>query len=179
MDELRLTRRDALTAVAASGTLAGISLAVSEAADEADSQQGDSALSDTDIATAEAVATVVYPTAVDVTTAFIETYLRRLSTDRKAALSDTVEALNAHTQSSYGASFHEIDDRSKRDAVLRSLGVNRARSVSTGSVQERVRYHLVNSLLYALFTTPKGSRLVGVENPTGYPGGSTTELNYD
>lgn len=179
MDELRLTRRDALTAVAAGGTLAGGSLAISEVAGEVDSQQGDSALSDTDIATAEAVATVVYPSAVDVTTVFIETYLRRLSRDRKAALSDTVEDLNAHTQSQYGPAFHGIEARSKRDAVLRSLGVNRARSVPAGSVPERVRYHLVNSLLYALFTTSKGSQLVGVENPTGYPGGRTTALNYD
>jgi hypothetical protein len=51
------------------------------------------------------------------------------------------------------------------------MGVQSAESDSGGGVPERIRYHLVNSLLYALFTSPMGSELVGISNPTGHPGG--------
>jgi len=40
-----------------------------------------------------------------------------------------------------------------------------------GTVPARIRYHLVNGLLYALFTSPVGTRLFGIRNPIGYPGG--------
>jgi hypothetical protein len=34
-----------------------------------------------------------------------------------------------------------------------------------------VRYYVVNELLYALYTSPTGGELVGIENPQGHPGG--------
>ena len=176
MVDITLTRRDALTTLAAGG-IAGGSLGVSELAVEA--QPEPRSLTDHEIATAEAVATVVYPSAVTVTTEFVATYLRGLGDDRKAALSETVADLNTHTQQRYGEVFHGIQPRAKRDAVLRSLGVNRAQSRPAGTVPERVRYHLVNSLLYALFTTPRGGELVGIENPIGHPGGFLTDSNHD
>jgi uncharacterized membrane protein YbhN (UPF0104 family) len=54
---------------------------------------------------------------------------------------------------------------------LRSLGVDRAASRREGNRAEQIRFYLVNSLLYLLFTKPRGSRLVGIENPDGHPGG--------
>lgn len=171
MDSITLTRRDALEALAGGGLAAGGALAVSERAVDTEPPASSTDLSAVEVATAAAVAEVVYPSAVDVTTAFVERYLRGLDAERTAALIETVEDLNRHTRSRYGEAFHELDSRDKRDAVLRSLGVDRVRSVPTGTVPERVRYHLVNSLLYALFVTPKGGELVGISNPTGYPGG--------
>jgi hypothetical protein len=40
-----------------------------------------------------------------------------------------------------------------------------------GTDRERVRYYLVDELLYALYASPTGGRLLGIENPPGHPGG--------
>jgi hypothetical protein len=34
-----------------------------------------------------------------------------------------------------------------------------------------VRHLVVNDLLYALYASPTGARLAGLENPPGHPGG--------
>ncbi|MEA5408870.1 hypothetical protein VB773_15715 [Haloarculaceae archaeon H-GB2-1] len=41
-----------------------------------------------------------------------------------------------------------------------------------GTTAERVRYYLVNEPLYALYASPTGGTLVGIENPQGHPGGT-------
>jgi hypothetical protein len=40
-----------------------------------------------------------------------------------------------------------------------------------GSDEQRVRYFVVNELLFALYASPTGGELVGIENPQGHPGG--------
>jgi hypothetical protein len=35
----------------------------------------------------------------------------------------------------------------------------------------RVRYYVVNELLFALYASPTGAELLGLENPQGHPGG--------
>jgi hypothetical protein len=54
------------------------------------------------------------------------------------------------------------------------MGVGRVQSVSDGPLPSRITFHLVNTLLYALFSTPKGSALFGIRNPIGYGGGFAT-----
>ena len=59
----------------------------------------------------------------------------------------------------------------RRDTVLRQLGVHTADEDPDGTRAERIRYYVVNELLYALYASPTGGELVGIENPQGYPGG--------
>jgi hypothetical protein len=37
-----------------------------------------------------------------------------------------------------------------------------------------VRYYVVNELLLALYASPTGGELVGIENPQGHPGGTAS-----
>lgn len=169
MAEFRLTRRDALAAAVA----AGGSLALSEATVERSAAgRPDAELAAHEIATAQAVAEVVYPSTVETSPEFVEAYLRRLDTERTAGLRAAIAALDTATRRRHGRQFVALDAHTHRERVLRSLGVDRAASVPDGTAVERIRYHLVNSLLYALFSSPTGSRLVGIENPIGHPGGA-------
>ena len=58
-----------------------------------------------------------------------------------------------------------------RDRLLRGIGVETADPVPDGTLTERVRFYLVNDLLFAFYASPTGGRLVGIENPIGHPGG--------
>lgn len=166
---MKLTRRDALKALGVGGATGG-GLAVSETLVRTDFSAGDSSLSDGEFATLEAVAETVYPSAVEVTPAFLETHVTQLDDERTKSMASSIADLDEFTQSRYGRSFHDLS-RSKRDIALRALGVDRAASRPAGNQAEQIRFHLVNSLLYLLFSRPKGSRLAGIENPDGYPGG--------
>lgn len=91
-------------------------------------------------------------------------------------MKQTISDLNGYTVDANGEPFYEISSGSEKISILSSLGVENAKSDSTGGIPSRVRYYLVNGLLYALFTTPKGSKLVGIDNPRGYPGGFATYI---
>lgn len=170
MDRMKLTRRDALKALAAGGVAGAGGLAASEALVRTELSRADPSLSEEDFTTLEAVADTIYPSQVEVTREFIETYVGSLREGRKESMARAAAQLNDFTRSRYGAVFYELSS-SARDVSLRTLGVDRAISRPDGNRAERIRYHIVNGLLYALFTTPRGSRLVGIENPDGYPGG--------
>lgn len=165
----RLTRRDALAALVAGGLgLGGSAVIVSEGVDDAP-LEGD--LGDDAMETLVAVAEAVYPSAVQVEDSFVSTYVRGLPSDRRAGMVEAVEALDDGARRLTGSQFAALPSASKRRSVLRRLGVDRARSAPDGTPPERILYHLVNSLLYALFSSPRGGDLVGIENPAGYPGG--------
>lgn len=168
---MELTRRDALRAFAVGGGAAGVSLAASEMLVDRGNGTDSTGYAEGDIETLYRVAEVVYPSEVEVTRGFIGAYVRRLPDDRQTAISQTVSLLNSETESRYGQSFTASTSADRRDSMLRSLGVHRVESTPDGGVPERIRYHLVNTLLYALFTTPRGSKLVGIESPRGHPGG--------
>lgn len=169
---LRLTRRDALAAIAAGGLVGG-SLLASELAvgERADGSEGaGERFDDAEVGTLVAVATAVYPTTVSTDPSFVEAYTRRVSPERRAAMRDAMAALEDHTHRLRGRAFTALSS-SEREAALRELGVDRVHPRPDGTDPERIRYHLVNTLLYALFSTPRGSELIGITNPTGYPGG--------
>lgn len=171
---MRLTRRDALEALAA-GTVAGIgSLTVSELATRLDDQGAEQQLQRVDIETAEAVADVVYPSEVTVSPEFIETYYSSMPDELRPKAIRAIQDLNSVSKRKFSTAFANVESRKTRDDMLRAVGVNRAQANPEGAVPERVRYFLVNSLLYALFTTPKGSKLFGIDNPKGYAGGFAT-----
>ncbi len=174
---LTLTRRDAVAALIAGGVGVGApALVVSEGTDDhggasdLSDADGSSDLTDAHVSTLVALAEVIYPSAVEATSRFVRTYAGNLPEDRRAAVAEAVSLLDDGARRYAGRDFADLA-ASQRDAVLRRMGVDTVESDPTGSAPARVRYHLVNSLLYALFTTPRGSELVGIQNPTGYPGG--------
>jgi len=121
-------------------------------------------------------ARVLYPSAVEGHREFVGTYVRGRVDDRPAyrrGLTDAVAEVEAAAREWYGDDFAALalDDC---DRLLRELGVRTAEPDPDGTVAERVRYYLVNDLLYALYTSPTGGRLVGIENPPGHPGGTTS-----
>lgn len=163
---MKLTRRDALNALAAGGVATGSGLAVSELLVRTEFSGIDSPLSEGEFETVEAVAETIYPSEIDV----IEASLAQLTDERKASTSRSIADLDAFARNRYGQPFRGLS-RPARDSALRSLGVNRTESRPDGNRSEQIRYHLVNSLFYLLFSSPKGSRLVGIENPNGHPEG--------
>lgn len=170
MLDMKLTRRDALKALAGSGVASGSTLTVSEIVTRTESDQTSSLVTDEDFLTLEAVAETIYPSQIEVTSEYIETYINSFSDGRKESISQATIELNDLTRGQYGTVFYEMSP-STRNAALHSLGISRAMSRENGKTVERIRYHLVNTLLYALFTTPRGSELAGIQNPVGHPGG--------
>jgi len=194
---MKLTRRDAVAALAVvgigggavaytqldgSGDGTGSGADGSGATDGSNDGAGDPDGSDgTDgtvassalLATSVALADVVYPAEVEGREAFVRTYVsRRIETDdaRRTGMADAVATLDARAREHHDAPFRDLsaDDG---DALLRELGMQSVTPDPEGSALERVRFYLVNELLYALLTSPKGGALVDIENPPGHPGG--------
>lgn len=163
-----LSRRDAIRALAAGGVgLGGSAVAISEIPSDDD---GEGDISDTDLATLVALAEAIYPSEVRVERSFVRTYVGGLPPERRRGITAALGDLDAGSRRLTGVDFVELPAE-KRRATLRRLGVDRAQSVPDGTAPERILYHLVNSLLYALFRSPRGGELLGIDNPAGYPGG--------
>lgn len=165
-DDMKLSRRDAI--VALGGIAGGAAVVGSARRDE---------LTDFDeagiVSRLHAAAEAIYPSTIDVEESFIETYVRGRLASREEHLAGQAEALEimeARAQGIAGRPYSRLQ-RDRRRTVLRTMGVHRAPPVADGTAEERVRYYIVNDLLYVLFTTPKGAEAVGFENPPGYPGG--------
>lgn len=120
-----------------------------------------------------AVARAVYPSSVTVDESFIERrVLGRVEPEagHLDELAATVEAVDDYASARFGGRLTELSPARRRQ-VLQSMGVTTVHPTPDGTTPERVRYYLVNDLLFALFTSPLSSDLTGIENPPGYPGG--------
>ncbi|WP_435194706.1 gluconate 2-dehydrogenase subunit 3 family protein [Natronomonas sp. EA1] len=177
---MQLTRRDALAALAGAGIVgaSGTAAVVRNASEEADIEEAPSeaiAPSRTHLVeTFVAVAEVVYPSPVEGIPAFVETYVTgQLDSETLFAdeVFDVVAVLDDHATAWYGGAFKTLDGET-RDRLLREMDVNEADEDPDGTAAGRVRYFVVNELLYALYASPTGGKLVGIENPQGYPGGT-------
>jgi len=169
MSDRTLTRRDALGALAAAGItgFAAATLTWDERGEE-------TALREHDVATLQAVARVVYPTEVDGIPEFVETYVVGRVADRDdvvAGIRDAVDVLDESARTWHDAPYAGLDPGTQ-DRLLRRTAVDVATPDPTGADRERVRYYLVNEALFALYSSPTGGRLVGIENPQGHPGGT-------
>ncbi|WP_148413456.1 gluconate 2-dehydrogenase subunit 3 family protein [Haloferax sp. KTX1] len=181
---MRLTRRDALAVLAGLGVTGGaVSLTQFDppTADSTGGRGGDSgdagdggdtpptAVRETMVAAGE----VVYPSAVEGIPEFVETYVIGRARDdvRRDAMVDAATELDGVARDWEGAAFADLP-AADRDRLLRELGVNTADPVPDGTLSERLRFHVVNELLYAFYASPTGGRLVGIENPIGHPGGA-------
>lgn len=179
---MRLSRRDALAALAGLGTvgavggaavLAGRSPPVAGDEVTPDSAEDIPPSFDDAVTTLTAVAEVVYPSTVEGHREFVETYvLGRIEgrEEYRRALVAAVAELDAVARDWHDTTFDRLG-RETRDRLLRDLGVDVADPDPEGAISARLRYYVVNDLLYAFYTSPTGGRLVGTENPTGYPGG--------
>ncbi|MDZ7688201.1 MAG: twin-arginine translocation signal domain-containing protein [Halobacteriales archaeon] len=163
---MELTRRDALVALGVAGT-AGVTgaYAVSRLDGEDTAERVVERL--------PSVAEVVYPSEVEVGRDFLETYVVGRVEERDGYLdgvADALDSLDGYTRRLRDEEFADAPVE-RRDDLLRYMGVDEAEPEPDGAEVERVRYYVVNELQYALYASPVGGRLVGIENPVGYPGG--------
>lgn len=182
---MELTRRDALAALAASGVTVGagsaLGWAVLRGDDGSSAETGDTASSDTappaftdrEGETLTALARTLYPAAVTGIPTFVETYVVGRVRDRPAYADEMKAALA--TLDEYATEWFDGGYRTlppaDREALLRQVGLDVAAPDPRGTDPERLRYYLVNELLYALYSSPVGGTLAGIENPIGHPGG--------
>ena len=183
---MQLSRRDALAAVGVAAGVGGAGVAADRATDGAvraavmGEKERESLPAETR-RTLRAAAEVVYPSAAENVDEFVESYARgRLAADpdRRPGIVDAAAALADAGETFHDARFADLDPE-RRDATLRSLGVDTAEPDADGTLAERVRYYVVNDLLYAFYASPAGGEFVGTPNPIGYPGGYRTTLSPD
>lgn len=172
---MELTRRDALAALAGAGVVGGGGAAVLARDPFGETETDDPPGATTAVLpTLTAAAEVVYPSDLDGIGEFVETYALGRVADRpdyRDGLARAIREVDAAARKWYDAAYADLD-RSSRDEVLRELGADAADPDPAGSRAERVRYYVVNELLYALYTSPAGADLVGVENVVGHAGGT-------
>ena len=164
---MELTRRDVVAALGAAGVAAGAGALGSGLLD-------DDPLDEHDVATLVAVAETVYPSAVEGVESFVREYSVARVRDRPEygrGVADAVAVLDDRGRDWFGGQFRHLDADTRR-TVLDQMGVDAANPNPSGADRERVRYYLVNEVLFALYTTPTGGRLAGIENPQGHPGGT-------
>ncbi|WP_435094773.1 gluconate 2-dehydrogenase subunit 3 family protein [Halorubrum sp. N11] len=179
---MELTRRDAVAALAAVGATGGVTVAVRHAGDGPDDGSGAADAGDrgdalpdeaTVRASMTAVAAVLYPSEIEGVEAFVDRFLDgRLDGSAHAeGVRAAVGELDDAARSWHGAPIAELSE-SDRDQLLREIGADTAEEDSDGTLAERARYYVVNELLLALYASPTGGELVGLENPQGHPGGT-------
>ena len=164
---MELTRRDAraaLAALGASGPTAGC-------VDRSATSEGDGEIEpvrEALVATAE----VLYPSELTGIGEFVETFTAGRLDDGPHAegVREAVDLLETRAQSWYDGSVAELS-AADRDSLLRETGANTAEEQPDGTPAERIRYYVVNELLLALYSSPTGGELVGIENPQGHAGG--------
>lgn len=175
---MKLTRRDALVALAAIGGAgaAGVGYTRLQQSDEETEAPSNEEPTPSDQHVREtlvAVAAVVYPSEVSGIEEFVETFVDpRLEDEHHASgIRSAVAALDERGQAWFDGRVTELDQET-RDQLLREAGTDAVDENPAGSPAERIRYYVVNELLLALYTSPTGGELVGLENPRGHPGGT-------
>lgn len=170
---MQLTRRDAAAALAALGATGGAAVGTRALVSEDERPDAGPTVDDQHVRTVmSAVAVVVYPEAVSGIPAFVERFLEgRLTRPAHAAgLRAAVGELDRLAEEWHGAPVDELSPAT-RERLLREVGADTADADPAGTTAEQVRYYIVNELLLALYTSPAGGDLIGLENPPGHPGG--------
>lgn len=170
---MKLTRRDALAVLAGTGVVGGSgAAAISRGA--LDAPDDDRPTVDETLDALVATAEVVYPSEVEGIPAFVETYSLGRVQDRpeyRRGLREAVARLDGHADQWFDGDSLRSLPVEDRETLLREMDVDAAAGRADGTTAERVRYYVVDELLYALYASPTGGKLVGIENPRGYPGG--------
>lgn len=160
---MELSRRDAVAALAALGVGGASGAALWRRR-----STGEESLVPAMVAAAE----VLYPEEVEGIDAFVETFLeeRLEAAEHAAGVEDAVTELDRFAESYHDAPFADLSAED-RAATLRTAGADEADEHPDGTPAERIRYYVVNELLLALYASPTGGELVGIENPRGHAGG--------
>lgn len=170
---MELSRRDAVAALGALGATGGLgAVTVHLGRDDASGSHPDD---HTVTRVQRAMATVLYPDEVTGVGPFVDRFLagRLDGSEHAAGMRDTIGDLQAVADDWYQTDVPAMS-AAQRDRFLVELGADTAAEDPTGTLAERTRFFVVNELLLALYTSPTGGELVGLENPQGHPGGSTS-----
>lgn len=165
---LDLSRREALLGLV--GASATASLGVHELVGDRNGGPGYRSVSRRQMTGLLTVADVVHPAEPEGFEPVLARYVARLPDHRRRALLGTLSELDAVSRRQFGTGFGSLSAPEAR-LLLEELGVDRVRSSPRGTLVERIRFHLVNSVLYALLTDPAGTAVLGIDNPVGHPGG--------
>jgi len=185
-DEPELTRRDVIAALSAAGITGSAALAGCSTDDDGTPADGETPTvrADTgpppdplerrhlDVLTAAAA--VVYPSELGDVEPFVDGFARARATEQPghaAGVAAATEYVVEWTRSWLDAEFPALEPE-RREEALDRMGVREADPDPEGTEAERVRYYVVNELLFALYASPTGGELVGIENPQGHPGGT-------
>ena len=174
---MKLTRRDAVAALVGAGVIGGAGAAALardrfQAGSNAANGEGEGA--EAVVAALVGTARAVYPSDVENVAAFVETYAATKLDRRpefRAGAADALSDLDAEARITFDARFAALDPV-ENETVLRRTGAETAEPDPEGTTAEQVRYCFVNEVLYALYGSPTGGELVGIENPQGHPGGT-------
>lgn len=171
VDYMKLTRRDALISLTATSLgFSGLSWLMARLSNETADVSPDASLPSQHLETALAVAEVVYPSKIEIEPEFVETYFEGQPENRREQFVETASDLDELARRCAGEPFAALSPE-ERTVLFEEIGVSRMGSDPNGTAPERIRYYLINSLLYTLYTSPAGGSLFGIENPIGHPGG--------
>jgi len=173
MTAYELTRRDALAALASVGIATGVTAFTWDSLGDAPDERPVD-MTDHDRELLDAIAGAVYPSEVSGVPEFVETYVVgrvRDDPDRLTGIVEGVRYVDSYAEEWYDTPYLELS-ADRRLTVLKAMGAAATEPAPDGSDVERLRFYVVNELLYALYTSPTGGKLVGLENPQGYPGGT-------
>jgi hypothetical protein len=174
---MKLTRRDAVAALVGAGVIGGAGAAALardgfQAGSNAANGEGEGA--EAIVGALVGTARAVYPSEVENVGGFVETYAATKLARRpdfRAGAADALSDLDAEARITFDARFAALDPV-ESETVLRRTGAETAEPDPEGTTAEQVRYCFVNEVLYALYGSPTGGELVGIENPQGHPGGT-------
>lgn len=170
---MELTRRDAMAALGAIGGASAAAYGYTQLnGDEQDSPESASPPDGHVVETMVAVAEVIYPSELSGTESFVEEFVtaRLADEDHASGIREAVTILDEHTKTWNDEEFTALPAVTRGNA-LENLGADIADEDPEGSTAERVRYYVINELLLALYSSPTGGELLGIENPQGHPGG--------
>lgn len=170
-DTMELTRRSALAAVLLGGV--GTGVGARSLAGLGQSEPQSAQVSAEEKRQLVALAEVVYPSGVTDIESLVERYVGYQPPADRRAMREALADLDGAARRQYGVAFAQLGP-AERETLLRELGVDRTGAAADGTVPERVRRHLVNGLLFALFTSPAAGQQVGIANHGGIPAATPT-----
>lgn len=127
-------------------------------------------LSDRDLEVLLAIADAIHPTEPTRFRSPLVRYLEEKSDQRRGELQYTRIEFDQLAVRRTGAGFVSMNARQAR-LFLHTIGVSRVQSQRKGTLVERIRFHLLNTVLYVTMTDPAGTAIFDISNPIGYPGG--------
>lgn len=171
---MELTRRDVLVALSASGLGSAAGCSGPQGGGGGEETDDGGQISEREVETLVAVAEVVYPSDVENVDGFVREYsARRVRADEEygRGVAEAVRTLDDYVGNWHDEPYRSLSAEDRAE-TLDGMAVDTADPNPEGTPRERVRYFVVNELLYAFYATPTGAGLAGLENPPGYPGGT-------